>query len=233
MNKFLTLALVALPLFAACSKPADPPAPAAPPPLPAPSVSIKVPAGTYAVDPYHSSLSFSVMHMGLAPYVARFTKFEAELALDPANVSASIIKVSIDPLSVRTDYSGDYKATHKGSPFASFDERIGKEAQFFNADMFPKISFTSTSAKVSGQDRLEVTGDLSFLGQTHPVTLDVAVTGSMAEHAWTKHGAIGITANGSFARSAFGMEPKPGILEDTVRIEFSGEFHQKVVEPAR
>lgn len=217
-------------LLAACSKPAEPPAPVAPP-APAPSVSIKAPAGTYAIDPYHSSLSFSVMHMGLAPYVARFTKFEVELALDPANLSASTVKVLIDPLSVRTDYSGDYKATHKTSPYSSFDERVGKEAQFFNGEVFPKISFTSTAVKVSGQNRLTVTGDLSFLGQTQPVTLDVTVTGSLAEHAWTKHGAVGFTASGSFARSAFGMEPKPGILEDTVRIDFSGEFHQKVVEP--
>lgn len=224
--KKLSIALIALSLLVACGKPAEPPATTAA--ATPPAVTIKAPAGTYKLDPYHSSLSFSVLHVGLAPYVARFTKTDATLELDPANLSASKVSATIDPTSVRTDFSGDYKATHKDSPYSSFDQRLAQEDKFFNAGQFAQISFESTAVNVSSPDRLKVTGNLTFLGQTHPVTLDVAVTGSMAEHPWTKAGAVGFSASTTFSRAAFGMAGMAGALGDAVTIQFNGEFHQVV-----
>lgn len=223
--------ILVLSLLAACSKPAENPAPAAAAPAASaekPTVSILAPAGTYTLDPYHSSLSFSLMHVGLAPYVARFTKTEATLELDPAKLAASKLSATIDPASVRTDFSGDYKATHEDSPYNSFEEALTKDAKFFNALEFPQITFETTAVEVSGKDRLKVTGNLTFLGQTRPVTLDVAMTGSMAQHPWTKAGAVGFSATGTFSRAAFGMDQMAGALGDAITIQFNGEFHQKV-----
>jgi polyisoprenoid-binding protein YceI len=67
---------------------------------------IKAPKGTYKNDPYHSSLTFKIDHMGLSHYTARFIKFDATLDLNPAKLGASSVTVNIDPTSVRTDYSG-------------------------------------------------------------------------------------------------------------------------------
>lgn len=231
MKKF-SLVLISLSLLAACGKPAEPPAAVAvAAPTPAPTVTIKAPAGSYKLDPYHSSLSFSLLHVGLAPYVARFTKTDATLELDPANLSASKVSATIDPTSVRTDFSGDFKATHEGSPYSSFDERVAQEDKFLNAGKFAQIKFESTAVEANGQDRLKVTGNLSFLGQTLPVTLDVTVTGSMEAHPWTKAGAVGFSASTTISRAAFGMTGMAGALGDAVTIQFNGEFHQVVAAP--
>lgn len=226
---FLAPAVLATVFLAACSKT---PEPAPPPPLPAPTVTIGSAAGQYKLDPYHSNLSFKVMHLGLAPYVARFTKVDATLDLDPANLAASKVSATIDPASVRTDFSGDYAATHKGSPYKTFDEALAKDVKFFNAAQFAQITFQSTGVKVTGNNRMQITGDLTLLGKTQPVTLDATVTGSMAQHPWTKAGAVGFSATGTFKRAPFGMDQLLQFVSDDVTIEFNGEFHQPPSAPA-
>lgn len=189
------------------------------------SPAIKAPAGEYKLDPYHSNLTAKVMHLGLAPYAVRFNRVDATLKLDPAKLANSTLTVTIDPASVETDFSGDYAASHKGTPYKTFDEALAQDGKYFNAGKFPSIAFKSTSVK-QGRDGLKVTGDLSFLGQTHPVTLDVAVTGSTEKHPFTQKGAVGFSATGKFTRSVWGMTGTQQFLGDEVTLTFDGEFHQ-------
>lgn len=214
-------------MLAACS-PSTPPAEqktaAASPPVPA---EITAPAGVYELDPAHSSLSFRVNHLGLANYVARFTKFNVALNLDPANPVASSVTATIDPASVRTDYAGDYKAGHAESPYNSWDEDLAQSPKFLNAAAHPQITFSSTAVEQTAPGKLRITGNLALLGQTHPVTLEATVVGS-GLHPFTKRGAIGFSATGSFNRSAFGMTYllQPLLVGDAVTIQFEGEFQQ-------
>src|SRR6202012_5072345 len=131
------------------------------------AADIKAPKGTYKSDPYHSSLTFKIDHMGLSHYTARFTKFDATLDLDPAKLASSSVTVKIDPTSVRTDYSGDFKAAQKDSPYKTFDESIARGDKFLNADKFSTITFKSTKVAQVGK-ALKITGDLTFLGVTRP-----------------------------------------------------------------
>lgn len=216
-----TFAILTLLTLAACSKA---PAPSAPAPA---AVSITAPAGTYELDPYHSSIGFSINHIGLSNYIARFTQYKATLTLDPANISASTVSATIDPASVRTDFSGDYVATHKGTPYKTFDEALAKDAKFFNAGKFPQITFVSTRIEQTAPGKLKITGDLTFLGKTLPVTLDGHVVGSMAAHPFTQKGAIGFSATTLLKRSEFGLTEYPKMLGDDISIRFEGEFHQK------
>ena len=73
-----------------------------------------------------------------------------------------------------------------------------------------------------------MTGDLTLLGKTHPVTLDATVVGAMAAHPFTKRGAIGFSAIGTFNRSTFDMTHllQPPIVGDAVTVQFDGEFQQ-------
>ena len=224
--RFLALSAGAV-LLAACGGEAPPPAATAPA---APAFTLKAPAGEYKVDPYHSNLTFKVKHLGLADYVARFTKFDARLSLDPAQLANSRVEVTVDPTSVRTDFSGDFKATHEGSPYNSFDERLSREDKFFNSDTFPAITFKSTRVEPAGEGKLRVTGDLTFLGQTHPVTLDTTIAGSADQHPYTKRGAVGFSATTTLTRSAWGMTGTQAFLGDAVTVEFNGEFHQAAPE---
>ncbi len=220
--KNLLLALTLLGLTA-CSKstpPAD--APSAPS-----AVSITAPAGTYELDPYHSSISFSISHLGLSNYIARFTRYQATLTLDPANLANSSLTATIDPASVRTDFSGDYVATHKGTPYKTFDEALARDAKYFNAGTYDTITFVSKSVGQPAPGKIRVGGDLTFLGKTLPVTLDGHVVGSMAAHPFTQKGVVGFSATTTLKRSEFGMTEHLKMLGDDITIRFEGEFHQK------
>lgn len=189
-------------------------------------VEIKAPKGSYKSDPYHSSLTFKIDHMGLSHYTARFTKLEGLLELDPAKLSASTISLTIDPTSVRTDYSGDFQAGHKGSPYKSFDEEIALGEKFLNGAKFAEITFKSTKVVPHGKG-LKVTGDLTFLGVTKPVTLDVDVVGSVEKHPYMGKGVVGFSARTVFKRSDWGMVGTQAFLSDDVTIQFEGEFDQQ------
>ena len=187
------------------------------------------PAGQYRIDPTHSSLSFSVNHLGLSNYVARFTSYKVLLQYDPAQPEKSSVEVTIDPASIRTDYPADYKATHADSKFSSWDEDLAQSDKFFNAGKFPEITFRSTQVRSSVPGALQIVGDLTLLGQTHPVQLDATVVGSTASHPMQSTlGAIGFSARGSFKRSTFGMTYllSPPLIGDEISIQFEGEFNQ-------
>jgi polyisoprenoid-binding protein YceI len=187
---------------------------------------IKAPKGTYRNDPNHSSLTFKIDHMGMSHYTARFVRFDATLGLDPAKLGSSSVKVNIDPTSVRTDYSGDFKASHKDSPYKSFEEEISRAGMFLNADKFGTITFKSTKVAQVGTT-LNVTGDLTFLGVTKPVTLVGSVVGSMDKSPMSGKGVVGFSATGTVKRSLWGMTGTQAFLGDDVTIIFEGEFDQE------
>jgi len=187
---------------------------------------IKAPKGTYKNDPYHSSLTFKIDHFGLSHYTARFTKFDATLEFDPAKMTSSSVTVAIDPTSVRTDYSGDFKALHKDSPYKSFEDEIARGDKYLNADKFGTITFKSTKVVPSGKG-LKVTGDLTFLGVTKPVTLDASVVGSIEKHPYMGVAVVGFSATGVVKRSEWGMTGTQAYLGDDVTIIFEGEFDQQ------
>ncbi len=192
---------------------------------------LAAPAGRYTVDPNHSNLQFSVQHMGLSNYVARFTRYEVDLDLDAAGLENSSVAVRVDATSVRTDYAGDYKATHPDSAFDSWDEDLAFNEEFFAAHTHPRIEFQSTAVTVSEAGQLQVTGNLTLLGVTRPVTLDATIVGSTAQHPLARVGAIGISARTQFQRSDFGMDYllRPPLLGDTVTLQFEGELLQEKV----
>ena len=187
---------------------------------------IKAPKGTYKNDPLHSSLTFKIDHMGLSHYTARFTKFNAMLDLDPAKLANSSVTVNIDPTSVRTDYSGDFKAAQKDSPYKTFDEQIARDNKFLNADKFSTVTFKSAKVVQTGET-LKITGDLTFLGVTKPVTLLGNVVGSVEKHPFLGKGVVGFSATGTVKRSDWGMIGTQSFLGDEVTIIFEGEFDQQ------
>ena len=227
------LAVISLAALAmACSPPAAPVAAApevAPPPAP---VALVIPSGEYTVDPNHASLRFDIMHLGLAEYNARLTKFDAKLNVDAANPTASTLSFAADAASVRTDYSGNFQATHKGSPYKTWDEALAK--QFLGLEKQPKITFTSTSFTQDGGNKGTLVGDLSIGGVSKPVTFEVELSGQVAEHPFTKAPAVGFEAEGKIKRSDYGIATDGflnGALGDEVEIEFNGEFYGPTPPP--
>lgn len=184
----------------------------------------EVPTGVYALDPNHSSLHFSVVHLGFSNYVARFDEFDADVTLGEA-IGDSSVTFTIDPRSISTDYSGDYQATHPDSPYASWEEDLALSENFFNAEKHPEIRFVSTNIRESGAGMYAIDGNLTLLGQTHPVSLSGTIVGQ-GDHPFSGSPAIGFSIEGAFSRSTFGMEHLVGPISDEVRVHFEGEFQK-------
>lgn len=201
------------------------PAPAAAPAASASAEEVSYgAAGTYEIDPTHTSVTWRVSHFGLSDYTARFKTFDATLQFNPEDPSATSITATIDPLSVETDYPGDYKATHPNSGFETWNEDLGRGANWFNADAFPQITFASTEVTPETATTGKVTGDLTFLGITKPVTLDVTYNG-VANFPWAPDvDKIGFSATTTLKRSDFGMTALAPNIGDEVEIIIETEF---------
>ncbi|QMW21466.1 YceI family protein [Sandaracinobacteroides saxicola] len=180
-------------------------------------MKLTVPSGVYGMDAAHSSLVWRVKHLGLSWYTARFAKMDGSVTLDAANPLNSKVNVTIDAASVKTEF-----------PFpdqTDFDKKLTGE-QVMNAAKFPTITFASTKLVSTGPNTGKMTGDLTFLGVTKPVTLDVTLNGAM-DHPMMKVPVLGFSAKGSIKRSDFGQKMYLPAVGDTVELVIEAEFLKK------
>lgn len=175
-----------------------------------------LPGGLYKLDETHANLTWKVSHLGLSNYTARFTKFDADLMFNGQDISKSKVKATIDPTSIKTDYPYPEKK--------DFDKKIIEGKQWFNSAQFPSITFTSTSVEQTGKNTGKVTGNLTFLGVTKPVTLDVTFNKALGNHPFKNKPALGFSATGSLKRSDFGMKTYIPSVGDDVQIIIEAEF---------
>lgn len=182
----------------------------------------EMPAGEYVLDKTHASLTWKVSHLGLSNYTARFTDFDATIQLDPKAPAKSTVTASINPTSIETDYP------HPETK--DFDKKLVEDKAWFNAGKFPKISFASTALESTGDNTGKMTGDLTFLGVTKPITLDVTFNKAMAKQPFSQLPALGFSATGTLKRSSWGMETYIPNIGDEVKIIIEAEFSQKPAE---
>ncbi len=185
-------------------------------PAAAQSAKIDAPAGDYVLDKTHASITWKVMHLGMSHYTARFTGFDMALVLDPVTPTKSAISVSIDPKSVETDFPFPEKE--------DFDKVIAEK--FLLAGEHPTITFQSTGIKTTGAKTGKLTGNLTLMGVTKPVTLDVTLNGAMV-HPFRKIPVVGFSATGRFKRSDFGSTVLQGPVGDEITVIIEAEFFKK------
>lgn len=173
-------------------------------------------AGTYKVDPTHVSLTFKVSHFGLSNYTARFATVNASLTYDPADPTKSQVTASIDPTSIRTDHP-------VAETKIDFDKELAGD-KWFNAAKFPAVTFKSTKIEVTGERTGRMTGDLTLLGVTKPVTLDVTLNAAMDAHPMRKVPVLGFSASGAIDRTAFGLSAYAPYVGAEVKIQIEAEF---------
>jgi len=170
----------------------------------------------YAVDPLHSSVNFSVDHLGLTNVYGRFNKFTGTFSVDKA-AKTGALEASVDTVSVDTNEND------KGSRARSRDEHL-RSADFFNTAEFPKMTFKSTKVAFAGDNPSAVEGNLTLLGVTHPVTFNIErfkcnpASGNAKER-------CGGVAVGKLKRSDFGMKRSiPAIGDEvTLLLAFEGD----------
>lgn len=183
--------------------------------------------GAYSLEKNHAFMTVKVGHSaGISQYRISFTDFDANLNFDPAAPESSDITFSINPAMVETNYPGDYKAGHADSPWESWNEDVSRDEKWLNSDAFPEITFASTGATRTSDLSGTVTGDLTLLGVTKPVTLDVTYNGVANPPWFGERDVIGFDASTTVLRSDFGMVAYIPNIGDEVTVEFSGEFLQ-------
>lgn len=159
---------------------------------------------TYQIDPAHTQVAFSIDRFGFNRVLGRFEDVTGALILDEANPANSSVTATIQTGSV--DSGNDTR-----------DEHLRAE-RWLNVAQFPTIEFRSTSVRLVSETRAEVIGELTLLGQTHPVTLDVTL--NKIEDAPNNHRrAAGFSATGTLSRAGWGSATAPNLIGDAVSIQ--------------
>jgi polyisoprenoid-binding protein YceI len=148
-----------------------------------------IPTGIWTVDPAHSSVGFSVKHMGIANVRGKFTEFEGTLemveSLADCRAHGTVKVASIDTDEPQRD-------EHLRSP------------DFFNAEQFPEITFESTRVEAIDDESSRVTGNLTMHGIKREITLDVLIQGTDTDP-WGNTRA-GLEVIGKLNRKDFDMQ---------------------------
>ncbi len=157
-------------------------------------------AETYKIDPVHSFLLFKIEHLGVGNAYGFFEKFEGTITFDEENPSASSVNLTVQTASVDTNNADRDK------------HLVGTD--FFNATEFPTATFQSTQVEKTGEGTWAITGDLTLLGQTKPVTFNFQEIGKgKGMQGETRRGGEGTL---TFKRTDFGMDKyvEEGVLGD-------------------
>ncbi|PHS41966.1 MAG: polyisoprenoid-binding protein [Robiginitomaculum sp.] len=177
----------------------------------APYENIGVPSGAYTMDKTHGYVTFSYSHFDLSNPQLRFRDIDAVLVLDADMPENSVLSVEIDAASI--DSGVDIFDEHLNSP------------DWFDTAKHGEISFKSTGFTRTGTKAGTMSGDLTIMGITKPLTLDVTLLAAKP-HPFKKVPAIGIEARGTLLRSDFGLgKYAPGVT-DKVDLLISAEFHK-------
>jgi len=162
-----------------------------------------VAADSYQVDPIHSVVIFRVKHMDVGMFYGRFNGPQGTFTYDEQDPSKSSFQVSI-------------KAKDFDSGNVKRDQHV-RGPDFLNAQEFPNITFKSKSVKPAGDNKLEVSGDLTMHGQTKPVTATLEKIGGNDRR-------VGFEGVFEVKRSDFGIKGVQGIGDDVrLIVAFQGE----------
>ena len=167
-------------------------------------------ADTYVIDMPHSFSNFDIGHLGLTRIHGRFNRTSGKITLDRA-AKQGTIEAEIDAASIDTGY-------------ARRDELLRTE-DYFDVAKFPTITFRSKNLRFKGDTLAAADGELTLLGVTRPVTLEVE-TFNCITHPVNKRQICGTVARTTIKRSDFGMTRASRSLSDDVRISLNIEALQ-------
>lgn len=170
---------------------------------------------TWIADPYHSKLGFTVTHLGIADVPGHFGDYDVTITSTKEDFSDAVVELTVQVASIDTRV--EPRDNHLRSP------------DFFNVEQYPTMTFKSKSIKKAGKNKYKLTGDLTLLGVTKSVTVDMEHRGTTANPNANGAPVAGIQITGTIKRSDFGVGkdfPAP-MISDEVVIKADGEFGKK------
>ena len=166
-------------------------------------------ANTWVIDPAHSEVSFKVKHMMISTVTGHFEKFDASIRTDNDEFENASLAVEISIDSINT------KNKDRDGHLMSDD--------FFKADEYPKMTFTSKSFTTD-----KIIGDLTIRDVTKEVALDVDFNGIAVDpYGQTK---AGFEIRGSINRKDFNLtwsavtEAGNVVVSDQVKMVIDAQF---------
>jgi polyisoprenoid-binding protein YceI len=173
-------------------------------------------AETFAFEKGQSNASFSWNHLGLSRQSGRILDVDGTLEFDPAAPEAAQLNVTLGTSSIWTGVKEL--------------DRLLKSSDYFDASRHPTITFRSTSIRKTGDNTGEVTGDLTIMGQTKPVTLQVTMN-YLGEHplgqinlGYKGKTAAGFSAQALIQRSDWGISRGIPLVSDDIYITIESEL---------
>ncbi len=173
-------------------------------------------AQQWDLDKSHARIGFTVNHMGFSTIYGDFKEFDGKVNYDAAHPKDTSVNFTIKTDSIDTGW-------------AAREEHLRK-AEFFNTASFPTMQFVSTGVTMQGKSKGKITGNLTLLGVTKPVTLNV-VMHKRAANPMSKVDTIGFTATTTVKRSDFGMKAYVPMVGDLIPVTIDGELN--AVTPAQ
>ena len=144
---------------------------------------------TWKIDNAHTQAAFSAKHMMVTTVRGTFHDIDGTIELDESDPTRSRGEFAVSAASIDTNFGA--RDTHLRSP------------DFFDAERFPNITFTSTGIERRGEDRYEVTGDLTIRDVTRPITFDVRLEGIVKGMRGGRH--AGLSATATLPRDDWGL----------------------------
>lgn len=177
------------------------------------SVLLLVATPAYAADRYdfdkgHTNILFFIDHLGFSKTIGKFTEYDGYFTFDEKKPETSSIDVTLKPAGIKTSS-------------APLDEHLQK-ADFFNTEKFPDIKFVSTGIQITGAKTGIITGNVTMLGVTKPVALNVTLN-KAGTHPKTMELVAGFSAEATLKRSDFGMTYGIPMVGDEVKIVIETE----------
>jgi polyisoprenoid-binding protein YceI len=151
-------------------------------------------AARYELDPDHTTVAFLVDHIGYAKVLGMFRSARGSYRFDEATATLAEVRIEVETASV---FSNQRKR----------DDHL-KGPDFLNSGEFPKMVFTATSVRRTGDKTFDISGRLELLGKSQPLTLQATWNKSAESPLGGPLGkpyVMGVSARGSFKRSAYGM----------------------------
>ena len=171
----------------------------------------KVKPGTYAVEPTHTQVIFSVMHLGFTNYSGTFSGVSGSLSVVPNTPGAMAVSITVPVSTVATTST-------------KLDGEL-KSADWLDAAHYPTMVFRSTGVTQTGPDTADVAGTLTLHGTTRPLTLHATFNGTGVNMLDSKT-TIGFQLSGVLRRSDFGVTKYVPLVSDEVRLTIAAAFEK-------
>lgn len=167
-------------------------------------------ADSFKLDETHAVIAFRISHLGYSTTYGNFDKATGSLEFDEINPVNSSVEVTIDAASIDTGYE-------------KRDDHL-RNADFFNVEKFPTITFTSKTVQMDSENRGTIVGDLTMLGVTKEVEIGAEFNKGAPHPMDPSRYVVGFEGAATIDRTEFGMDYGSPAIGNEVEIILSTEW---------